>query len=109
MKLGQHLLPQDGELLHRLLAWAEGPQHELVGPGIDVALDDLGHRIGRAQGAVFGKGNVGRRCLEYGLIFSLRRRGSVIRFVPPFTTTEDQMDRAAQILDQAIREAVYDK
>jgi 2,2-dialkylglycine decarboxylase (pyruvate) len=47
-----------------------------------------------------------RLCLEYGLIFSLRHGGSVIRFVPPFTTTEDQMDRAAQILDQAIREVV---
>ncbi len=30
--------------------------------------------------------------MNNGLIFSLRRRGSVLRFVPPFTTTEDQMD-----------------
>ena len=45
---------------------------------------------------------IGRRCLENGLIVSVRRRGSVIRFVPPFTTTEDQMDLAADILDHAI-------
>jgi len=28
----------------------------------------------------------------------------VFRFVPPFTTTEDQMDLAADILDQAFRQ-----
>ena len=42
----------------------------------------------------------------HGLIFSLRRRGSVLRFVPPFTTTEDQMDQAADILDHAISEVL---
>ena len=45
---------------------------------------------------------IGQLCLEKGLIFSLRRRGSVIRFVPPFTTTEAQMDLAAQMLDDAL-------
>jgi 2,2-dialkylglycine decarboxylase (pyruvate) len=44
---------------------------------------------------------IGRLCMENGLIFSLRRRGSVFRFVPPFTTTEDQLDLAADILDHA--------
>jgi 2,2-dialkylglycine decarboxylase (pyruvate) len=47
---------------------------------------------------------IGRICLENGLILSVRRRGSVFRFVPPFTTTEDQMDLAADILDQAFRQ-----
>ena len=37
---------------------------------------------------------------------SLRRGGSVFRFVPPFTTTEEQLDRAAAILDEAIGEVV---
>ena len=45
---------------------------------------------------------IGRLCLENGLIVSVRRGGSVIRFVPPFTTTKDQMDLAAEILDHAI-------
>ena len=45
---------------------------------------------------------IGRLCLENGLIFSTRRGGSVFRFVPPFTTTQDQLDLAADILDHAI-------
>ena len=49
---------------------------------------------------------IGRLCLENGLILSVRRKGSVFRFVPPFTTTEDQLDEAAQILDHAISELV---
>ena len=49
---------------------------------------------------------IGRLCLENGLILSVRRNGSVFRFVPPFTTTEAQLDEAAQILDHAISEFV---
>lgn len=45
---------------------------------------------------------IGRACLEKGLILSVRRNGSVFRFVPPFTTTEAQLDQAAEILDDAI-------
>ena len=45
---------------------------------------------------------VGRVCLENGLICSVRRNGSVLRFVPPFTTTREQMDLAAEILDHGI-------
>lgn len=44
-----------------------------------------------------------RHCLENGLIFSVRRKGSVIRFVPPFTTTREQMDRAAEILRAGLK------
>ena len=47
---------------------------------------------------------IGRLCLENGLILSVRRNGSVFRFVPPFTTTEAQLDEAAEILDPAISE-----
>lgn len=39
-----------------------------------------------------------QHCLKNGLIFSVRNRGCVIRFVPPFTTTFEQMDEAAEIL-----------
>ncbi len=45
---------------------------------------------------------VSQHCLADGLIFSVRRNGSVLRFVPPFYTTEEQLDRAAAILDRAI-------
>lgn len=43
------------------------------------------------------------RLLEMGLICSARRAGSVIRFVPPVTTTTDQFDRAGEMLDEAIQ------
>ena len=46
-----------------------------------------------------------RACLRDGLLFSVRRRGSVLRFVPPFSTTEGQIERAAEILDAALTEA----
>jgi 2,2-dialkylglycine decarboxylase (pyruvate) len=49
---------------------------------------------------------IGRTCLENGLILSVRRKGSVFRFVPPFTTTEAQLDEAADILDHAISTVV---
>ena len=42
------------------------------------------------------------RCLQDGLIFSVRREGSVLRFVPPASTTEDQIDRAMDILGNAL-------
>ncbi len=44
------------------------------------------------------------RCLENGLIFSQRRGGSVLRFVPPLSTTEAQLDRAVDILEDAIEQ-----
>jgi 2,2-dialkylglycine decarboxylase (pyruvate) len=47
---------------------------------------------------------IGRYCFEQGLIFSLRRNGSVLRFVPPATTTEDQIDRAMDLLGAALEE-----
>jgi 2,2-dialkylglycine decarboxylase (pyruvate) len=46
-----------------------------------------------------------RACLREGLLFSVRRGGSVLRFVPPFSTSADQVDRAAEILDVALTEA----
>ena len=45
------------------------------------------------------------RCLQNGLIFSQRRGGSVLRFVPPATTTWGQMEQAMDILTDPIDEA----
>lgn len=45
---------------------------------------------------------VGRRSFEAGLIFSLRRGGSVLRLVPPASTTEDQIDAAMGVLAEAL-------
>lgn len=44
--------------------------------------------------------------LARGLIFSVRRQGSVLRFVPPFSTSNDELDQAAGILDQSIASAL---
>jgi 2,2-dialkylglycine decarboxylase (pyruvate) len=46
---------------------------------------------------------IAQTCLEQGLLCSVRRGGSVLRFVPPFTTTESQFDHAAEVLEQAIQ------
>jgi 2,2-dialkylglycine decarboxylase (pyruvate) len=46
---------------------------------------------------------IAQMCLEQGLLCSVRRGGSVLRFVPPFSTTEGQFDHAAEILERAIR------
>ncbi len=80
-------------------------RHEIIGDirgrgllqGIELVTDQGTREPAYAQGR-----EIGRRCLENGLIMSLRRGGSVFRFVPPFTTTEAQMDEAAEILDVAI-------
>ena len=45
---------------------------------------------------------IGRICFEHGLIFSLRRNGSVLRFVPPATTTPAQIDQAMDQLGRAL-------
>jgi 2,2-dialkylglycine decarboxylase (pyruvate) len=82
-------------------------KHQIIGDirgrgllqGIELVTDrgtrEPAYREGRA---------IGRSCLENGLILSVRRNGSVFRFVPPFTTTEAQLDEAADILDYAISE-----
>lgn len=41
-------------------------------------------------------------CIDTGLFFSVRRGGSVLRFVPPWSTTPAQFDNAAEILDRAL-------
>jgi len=45
---------------------------------------------------------VGKFCFQQGLIFSLRRDGSVLRFVPPSTTTDDQIDAAMDLVGKAL-------
>ena len=45
------------------------------------------------------------QCLKAGLIFSVRRDGSVLRFVPPASTTTEQVDQATGILAAALDEA----
>ena len=84
-------------------------RHEIIGDirgrGLLQGVELVKDRVTREP--AFGDGQrIGRLCLENGLIMSVRRGGSVFRFVPPFTTTEAQMDQAADILDRAISQAL---
>ncbi len=84
-------------------------KHEIIGDirgrgllqGIELVEDRLNREPAYQEGRA-----IGRLCLENGLILSVRRNGSVFRFVPPFTTTEAQLDQAAEILDHAISAVV---
>ena len=84
-------------------------KHEIIGDvrgrgllqGIELVKDRETREPAYDQGRA-----IGRLCLENGLILSVRRGGSVFRFVPPFTTTDAQLDEAADILDQAISQVV---
>lgn len=82
-------------------------RHEIIGDlrgrGLLQGIELVQDRQTREPAAAAGR-RIGQRCLESGLIMSLRRGGSVFRFVPPFTTTEAQLDAAAAILDAAITE-----
>jgi 2,2-dialkylglycine decarboxylase (pyruvate) len=50
-----------------------------------------------------------RKCFEKGLSMNIRRRperGSVWRIAPPLTVSREEIDRAATILDEALRESL---
>ena len=98
--------PRIGALWRERLEWL-AQRHEIIGDlrgrGLLQGLELVQDRQTREPAAAAGR-RIGQRCLESGLIMSLRRGGSVFRFVPPFTTTEAQLDAAAAILDAAITE-----
>jgi 2,2-dialkylglycine decarboxylase (pyruvate) len=51
--------------------------------------------------------DVYRYGLEHGLMFSVRGKfKNVLRFVPPFTTTDAQLDQATEILEAALRDGL---
>ena len=80
-------------------------RHEIIGDirgrGLLQGIELVRDRLTREPALEEGR-QIGRDCLENGLILSVRRDGSVFRFVPPFTTTENQLDQAAEILDHAL-------
>ncbi|MYE06075.1 MAG: aspartate aminotransferase family protein [Chloroflexi bacterium] len=68
--------------------------------GIELVRDRASKEPATTEG-----GEIAQRCLDAGLIFSVRREGAVLRFVPPASTSEDQIDRAMDILEDALSEA----
>lgn len=93
---------------HHLLELQE--EFELIGDvrgkGLLQGIELVHDRASKQPASELGKA-IADHCLTSGLIFSVRRGGSVFRFVPPFTTTTAQMDQAREILGSAFR-AVLD-
>jgi 2,2-dialkylglycine decarboxylase (pyruvate) len=81
-------------------------RYELIGDvrgrGLIQGLELVWDR-GRKTAACEAGLQIAQTCLQKGLLCSVRRGGSVLRFVPPFTTTTHQFDQAAEILEQAIQ------
>jgi 2,2-dialkylglycine decarboxylase (pyruvate) len=78
---------------------------DVRGRGLLLGIELVEDRHGCKPADALGQA-VYRHCFEHGLIFSQRRRGSVLRFVPPMSTTDAQLDRAAQLLDDAFQAAL---
>ena len=84
---------------------ALGQRYELIGDirgrgqlmGVELVRDRYLKEPATSEGKAISK-----YCFENGLIFSVRREGSVLRFVPPSTTTPDQIDSAMDLLGKAI-------
>ncbi len=92
-----------GHMLERLEALQQ--RYEMIGDvrgqgqltGIELVRDRRTKQPATDEGR-----EIGRMCFEQGLIFSLRRGGSVLRFVPPATTTPGQIDAAMDQLGRAL-------
>lgn len=80
-------------------------RHEVIGDirgrGMLTGIELVHDRATKEPAGGIGKA-VARHCFERGLIFSARRQGSVLRFVPPASTTPEQVDQAMEILDDAL-------
>jgi 2,2-dialkylglycine decarboxylase (pyruvate) len=81
-------------------------RYELIvdvrGRGLIQGIELVWDRVRKILGFEAGP-QIAQTCLEQGLLCSVRRGGSVLRFVLPFTTTEGQFDHAAEILERAIQ------
>lgn len=80
-------------------------RYELIGDvrgrGLLTGIELVTDRDGKEPAFKEGQ-EIGRICFEKGLIFSMRRGGSVLRFVPPATTTSAQVDEAMEVLGRAL-------
>jgi len=90
--------------LHRM-----AQRYELIGDvrgrGMLLGIELVKDRSTRTPAFDEGR-EIAKRSFSAGLIFSVRRNGSVLRFVPPATTSDDQIDQAAEILDRIINDVV---
>ncbi len=100
---------QGAYLRGRLLALQQ--RHEAIGDvrgeglllGVELVQDRATKQPFHELGAL-----TTQRCFELGLSMNIRRRperGSVWRIAPPLTVSNDEIDRAVAILDQALTES----
>ena len=76
---------------------------DVRGKGLIMGIELVKDRSTKEPFYAAGEG-MRRTCLGNGLYFTLRRKGSVLRFVPPFSTTNAQLDQAAEILRGALKQ-----
>ena len=74
---------------------------DVRGRGLLQGIELVRDRHSKEPATTEGKA-ITEQCLEAGLIFSVRREGFSPPLRPPASTTEDQIDRAVDILEQAI-------
>ena len=102
---------RQGDYLRRGLLELQ-QHHEAIGDvrglglllGVELVQDRDTHEPYHALGAL-----TTQRCFELGLSMNIRRRperGSVWRIAPPLTVSNEEIDRAVAILDQALTESL---
>jgi len=102
---------RQGDYLRRGLLELQ-QRHEAIGDvrglglllGVELVQDRATREPYHALGAL-----TTQRCFELGLSMNIRRRrerGSVWRIAPPLTVSNDEIDRAIAILDQALTESL---
>jgi 2,2-dialkylglycine decarboxylase (pyruvate) len=72
--------------------------------GVELVIDRNSRRAAHQLG-----GLTTQKCFEHGLSMNIRRRperGSVWRIAPPLTVSTEEIDRAVEILDQALRQSL---
>jgi 2,2-dialkylglycine decarboxylase (pyruvate) len=78
---------------------------DVRGKGLIRGIEFVEDREKKIPACDIGK-NATAECLKNGLIFSMRRGGSVLRFVLPFCTTDEEIERAYEIVDNSIKTAL---
>jgi 2,2-dialkylglycine decarboxylase (pyruvate) len=81
---------------------------DIRGAGLLLGVELVTDRNSRRAAHQLG-GLTTRKCFEYGLSMNIRRRperGSVWRIAPPLTVSTDEIDRAVEILDRALKESL---
>ena len=110
----EHLIERAREMGGYLRSRLEGLQqrYEVIGDvrglGLLLGVELVRDRASRAPAHALGALTT-QKCFEYGLSMNIRRRperGSVWRIAPPLTVTTAEIDRAVDILERSLREAL---